>query len=366
MVDVKKLHEIYGDVVRTAPDEVSFAREEAWHDVFSSYKQFPRNQTFFKAPPGQPDNLITTVDQKKNTRMRQVVMPAFTERALAKQEPVIQSYARLMIGKLVDQAVSTNSGETGSTINIVDWLNWFTFDVIGELTLGESFNCLRNETNHQWVSLIFNSIKSVWGFHVLLPLKLSLTDLVMALAAATRYYIGLEPFLIRLLPPRIRKMQSDHYATALGKIHRRMNRSTAREDFMTPMLNSNNPNFTKMSLEEIESTTALLLVAGSETTGTTLCGTINLLVQNPIELRKLEHEIRSNYKREEELTFRTLQTLPFLNAVIHEGLRLCNPVAGGLLRVAPKGGATVCGHFLPEGVSDCNECLYILHSTDVA
>lgn len=29
---------------------------------------------------------------------------------------------------------------------------------------------------------------------------------------------------------------------------------------------------------------------------------------------------------------------------------MCNPVAGGILRSVPKGGTTLCGHFLPEGV----------------
>ena len=172
----------------------------------------------------------------------------------------------------------------------------------------------------------------------------------MALVAATRYYAGLESFLMRLVPATIRKMQRDHYAIALDKIHRRMDLATEREDFMTPMLKKN-PNFEKMSIPEIESTTAMLLLAGSETTGTTLCGTMNYLVQNPFELRKLEREIRNSFQGDSDITFRALQNLPFLNAVIWEGLRLCNPVAGGILRIVPKGGDTVCGYFLPGGVS---------------
>ena len=119
---------------------------------------------------------------------------------------------------------------------------------------------------------------------------------------------------------------------------------------MTPMLKKN-PNFEKMSVPEIESTTAMLLLAGSETTGTTLCGTTNYLVQNPYELRKLEREIRNTFQMDSDITLRALQNLPFLNAVIWEGLRLCNPVAGGILRIVPKGGDTVCGYFLPGGVS---------------
>ncbi|MCJ1439449.1 hypothetical protein MMC27_008843 [Xylographa pallens] len=333
VIDVKRLHERYGDVVRTAPDEVSFAREDAWIDIFSAqagHKPFPRDPTFFKSPPGQPDNLVTTIDGNKSARMRQLVMPAFTERALMKQEPTIQSYAALMMDRLMDQATAPDNAKTGVTVNIVEWFNWFTFDVIGELTLGESFECLQNTRNHPWVSMIFDALK------------------VMALAAATRYYPGLESLLIWLVPASIRKIQHEHYATALDKIYRRMGLTTERDDFMTPMI-ENNPKFERMSIPEIESTTALLLIAGSETTGTTLCGITNYLVQNRAELQKLETEIRGRFAKESDMTLHALQKLPFLTAVICEGLRLCNPVAGGILRIAPEGGASVCGYFLPGG-----------------
>lgn len=90
---------------------------------------------------------------------------------------------------------------------------------------------------------------------------------------------------------------------------------------------------------------------GSETTATTLCGIGNSLVQCPVELRKLEVEIRQTFDDEAEITLRSIQGLPFLNAVIAEGLRMCHPVAGGILRSVTDGGSVVCGHCLPKDVS---------------
>lgn len=170
VADVKKLHEQYGDVVRTAPDEVSFAREDAWYDIFSArsgHKPFLKDPVFFKSPPGQPANLITTIDMNENARMRQVIMPAFTDRALMKQEPTIQSYATLMMDRLTDLATTPENAKEGTIINVVEWFNWYAFDVIGDLTLGESFGCLRNTTNHPWVSTIFNALKSKNSFRFL-------------------------------------------------------------------------------------------------------------------------------------------------------------------------------------------------------
>jgi cytochrome P450 len=47
--------------------------------------------------------------------------------------------------------------------------------------------------------------------------------------------------------------------------------------------------------------------------------------------------------------------LPYLTAVIKEALRLHAPFALNLERVVPEGGATICGHFFPEGtIVGCN------------
>lgn len=48
--------------------------------------------------------------------------------------------------------------------------------------------------------------------------------------------------------------------------------------------------------------------------------------------------------------FRALDALPLLNAVLYETLRLYPPGPAGQARVVPRGGATLCGFTLPEGV----------------
>ncbi|MCJ1405111.1 hypothetical protein MMC11_008337 [Xylographa trunciseda] len=334
VADVWKLHEQYGDIVRLAPNELSFAKEEAWNDLFlhrPGHKPFLRNPIFFKAPPGQPENLVTTTDGVDGARMRKLIAPAFTEQAMMKQEPTVQSYLNLLIRQLEGVIDYPKNGGT-AVVNIVNWYNFYTFDVIGDLGLGEAFQCLENTNYHPWVAMIFQYLKG------------------MTLLAATRFYPLLHHTLLTLVPPSIRRMQRAHYAVALDKIHRRMNLEKPRADFMTPVL-AHNPNYSRMSLEEIESTFALLIVAGSETTATVLSGVTNELLKAPAQLRRLEAEVRGAFARADDITFAAAKALPFLNAVCSEGLRMCNPVPAGLPRVVPDGGESVCGHFLPGGTN---------------
>lgn len=73
-------------------------------------------------------------------------------------------------------------------------------------------------------------------------------------------------------------------------------------------------------------------------------------MQTPIELGKLVAEVRGAFREESQITFAAVKELPFLTAVILEGLRLADTTAGAFNRIVPHGGGTVCGHFLPEDV----------------
>jgi cytochrome P450 len=56
-----------------------------------------------------------------------------------------------------------------------------------------------------------------------------------------------------------------------------------------------------------------------------MSGITNYLVRNPDKLAKLTKEVRERFPTEELITLTALKALPYLQAVINEGLRLCNP-----------------------------------------
>jgi hypothetical protein len=108
------------------------------------------------------------------------------------------------------------------------------------------------------------------------------------------------------------------------------------------------------------------LIAGYETTGIAIAYTMYELCMHPGFQQTLRAELRS---LNPPLTFpvgsgpcsfsgsgapstlpRALDRLPLLNAALYETLRLYPPGAAGQPRVVPRGGATLCGFALPEGV----------------
>lgn len=55
----------------------------------------------------------------------------------------------------------------------------------------------------------------------------------------------------------------------------------------------------------------VLIVAGSDTSATLLSGLIYLLLKNPGCLQKITHEVRSAFKSEDEISFSSVQSLPY-------------------------------------------------------
>ena len=86
-------------------------------------------------------------------------------------------------------------------------------------------------------------------------------------------------------------------------------------------------------------------VAGSETTANELSGLTARLVRDPRTYKKLTDEIRTQITKEEDLDNEHLGKLTYLNACLSEGLRIHPPLPTGLLRVVPKGGDYIDGHW---------------------
>lgn len=332
--DVEKIHRKYGPVVRIAPNEISFAHNQALTDIFTvrpGHLPFPKDPIWWARQPGQPESFISA-GSEDHARMRKLLHHGFTPRALKMQEPILQKY----VGLLVEQ-MSERSKETpdGGVIDIVPWFSYTTFDIFGDLGFGESFDCLQHSRYHPWIALLFNSVKAA------------------RFVIAARFYPWVEKILMMLIPKSLKKMRNDHFQQIKDKVHRRLDWELERPDLMSHVIKHNGTDNESdgMTLEGIQVTFMILTTAGSETTATVLSETTNYLMSHPEILGKLVKEIRDAFESETQIILEALEQLEYLNAVIQEGLRLCPPVPVMLPRIVPEGGDTVCGMWIPAGTS---------------
>ncbi|CAF9926361.1 hypothetical protein IMSHALPRED_006941 [Imshaugia aleurites] len=329
----KELHEQYGKIVRLAPNELSFIDGQAWQDIYNHHQGRPNfsKNPLWMAPGDNGIHSILSANDADHARYRRLLAHAFSERALREQEYLPLAYIDLLTRKI--RGIVSASESHSAVVDIVKWLNFTTFDIVGDLALGESFHCLEDSNYHGWVSILFTQFKAA------------------ALFVSLRFF-GLDKPLRMVLPKSLLKKRAEHAKYSTDRIHHRLNQGkegadAQRNDFMTYVLRYNDEK--GMTVPEIEQTFRVLVVAGAETSGTALSGILGNLLQSPDAMENIVKEVRQSFRNASEICANRVSNLPYLNAVIEEGLRLCPPVALGMPRVVPAGGAEVSGQWLPGG-----------------
>ena len=99
---------------------------------------------------------MTVKDDGDHSRYRRLLSHAFSDKALREQEPLIKQYVDLLISRLHEN-VKNGAQDMASRHNFV------TFDIIGDLTLGESFSCLQESALHLCLSLYSVRIPQDFG-----------------------------------------------------------------------------------------------------------------------------------------------------------------------------------------------------------
>lgn len=317
-----EVHEKYGAMVRIAPNELSFASSNAYKDIYGHRKR--DGPLFLKSnwyDTGDPvPSIVTTRDPLDHARQRRSLAHAFSTKSLKDQEHVVHHYADLFISQLIK-----HGGQDTQGINMSEAYNWLTFDIIGDLAFGESFDAVATMTTNYWVSIMVNSV----FFGTMLGLQKRFPQLKVLL-----------PF---LLPANAKRDYTVHRQLTRQKLERRIQRGDRGEDdFFSHILTAGD-----YSMDGLAVQANTLILAGSDTTSSLLAGVTFYLLKNPDTLNKLQEELHAKFSCLSDITGDSTDKLPYLKAVIKEGLRLAPPIPFGLQRVSP--GATIDGHFIPKG-----------------
>ncbi|KAJ6095928.1 hypothetical protein N7486_006674 [Penicillium sp. IBT 16267x] len=324
---IKALHEQYGEVVRIAPDELSFIDGDAWKVIYGTrpgHGQKPKDSRFYPPTAEGAPSIITSNDVD-HSRMRRLLSHAFSDNSLREQEPIIKSYVDLLMQRLREKCEDGNKA-----LDMVAWYNFTTFDIIGDLAFGEPFDCLKNSTYHQWVTVVLSGVR------------------LGAYTNVARRF-PFEGFIIKLLTPKkVLSQRNLHLQLTKEKVEGRLKKSNERPDFFGNILKHNDTE-KGFSFPEMITNGSVLIVAGSETTATLLSGVTYLLLKNPQALRKLQDEVWGAFQSDDQITLENCNKLKYIHAVLTEALRVYPPLPVGLPRIVDAQGDMIHGHWVPGG-----------------
>jgi len=315
-------------VVRISPTELSYIDAEAWQDIYanrSDHMPFEKDLMIYGKPPNGVHSLIAA-PKHDHSRMRRVLDHAFSDRASRDQEPIVMQYVDKLMQQLCEEIKSPAQGK----VDVVKWYNWMSFDIIGDLSFGQSFHCLETQAYYPWVEMIFGNLKGI-----------------QLLGACNRFTI-LRNLLPYLIPKYILRMIDDHWTATTENVNRRLELGSDRPDFMSPIVKHNDREKGGLTKAEIYSNSSLFIIAGSESTATVMAGTSWFLLKYPETLKKLRKEIDEAFHDKKDITPQKVAQLPFLLACLSETNRIYPTALTGQAMKVPPAGDTICGQFRPR------------------
>ncbi|KAI1102933.1 cytochrome P450 [Jackrogersella minutella] len=322
---MRDAHDKYGEVVRVTPDTVSFINPQAWKDIYGhGHAECPK---YYPEGINMDPKKIISANASDHFRYRRAMLPAFSDKALSQQEPLIKVYVDLLIERLREVA------QAGKKADMVKWYNFTTFDLIGDLAFGVPFNGLAEGKSNAWIENIS---------------KLMIYMPVMVLVAASPALGLLFKF---AAGSQVRNSQANHHALVSKLVNDRIyhRKQADRGDFMDYIMRSRGQAH-ELTDAELTTNSDLLVVAGSETTATLLSGATYWMLKTPHALKKAVEEVRSAFQSEEAINFKEVTAkLPYMMACLDEGLRLFPPVPLRLDRSVPAGlPMRISGYTIPE------------------
>lgn len=120
----------------------------------------------------------------------------------------------------------------------------------------------------------------------------------------------------------------------------------------------------QFSAADMSAESIFLILAGSDTTSTTLAGAFFYLAHNPHAYRELAKEVRRTFTSSEDIrTGPSLRSCRYLHACIYETLRMSPPVGWPMWREVAQGGTPLNGAHIPAGI-DIGISMYALYHNE--
>ncbi|KAI0976356.1 cytochrome P450 monooxygenase-like protein [Xylaria arbuscula] len=321
-----RLHAQYGEYVRVGPNLLSISDPDMIEVIFHPQSNFNKADWYDIANPLL--NLVQLRDRSEHDRRRRHGWDmAFTTKALRSYDSRVVKYA--------DQFITQMQRRAGQAVNITNWLEWYAFDVMGDLAFGRSFKALEKGESHVYIDTMHETSA--------LPLGC----------------LGTLPWVIQtmtaLIPSRLNPfMTLVRYSTEC--IEERKQRKPTEPDIMSPILAAG-PFYKDPKADALllVGDARLIIIAGSDTSATTLIHCFYELGRDATVAQKIRDELQAHgIRNDDNFSITQLQYLEYLNAFINETLRLHPTNPGGLFRLTPPGGVKIGGHYLPGGVKVVN------------
>ncbi|TFK81542.1 high nitrogen upregulated cytochrome P450 monooxygenase 2 [Polyporus arcularius HHB13444] len=302
---LQRLHEQYGDVVRFGPNDVSI-RDPSLIGALMGSSGVGKGPNFIGAMLTTTNvPMVGIMDVEEHLRRRRAWNRGLGPAALKEHEHVVFKRARQLVERL---------GEQQGEVNIGDWLNYFSYDVMSDMTFGGGSELLQD-----------GDANNVWR--------------VLEEGVVPATFLGQVPWLglyVAHLPAAVKALDAFLH---LGKdfAMRRIERGSITPDLFHYLNNEDLPDKPPPPLQQLVDDGILAVVAGADTVSSAMTSIFHCLLTHPETYRRLQEEVDRSYPPgEDAFSPKHHREMTYLQAVIYEAIRLYPPVMTSSPRKVPQ------------------------------
>ncbi|KAI1085856.1 cytochrome P450 [Whalleya microplaca] len=380
--------QIYGPVVRQAPNRLVFNTVTALQDIYLNPRvakghAYKRSQLRAKYP-----SIINVIDKDQHRRKRKFIGQALTERSMRAFEPTMISQIDVFLQLLLA------SSQNGSYVDMTDRCQRLGVDVVGLLAFGYPFKT-QNEDNYGFLISVIDAMSWRISTYMQFSPVSRFENLFSVLGA--RHVIKFGNTVQTMIRTRMAQDKDAHHdlysimADYIGKGQEGLYRGELWPEAILFIMAGAQSSFTSQychpvifnfiwgpldSLKSHYSPQYLCIirtknpVTGGTTTASAMSALFFYLSRNPTCYATLADEIRSTFSTGSEIRSGSqLNSCKYLRACIDEALRMSPPSLTSLWREQDAGDDSgepfvVDGHVIPRGTQVAVSLYSLLHNEE--
>ncbi|KAF2996861.1 hypothetical protein E8E13_004378 [Curvularia kusanoi] len=335
----------YGTIARVGPNAVVTNDPEILRKIMSVRSSYTRGPWYdaWKLEAGR-QNVFSMRDEVAHTKLRSKMTAGYSGKENESMEKTIESQIANLVKLIRSKYISTT--DSYRPVDLAEKLQYFTLDTISDLAFGKPLGYLQQDADPYDYLEAIDASMPVYSTLGNLPWLANLLH---------------SPLFRRFLPS---ERDKGGFGAIIGFSKQVVNSRFAPNAISQPdMLGS----FIRhgMTKPEAYSESLIQVVAGTDTTATGLKTIFLHVMTRPSIYRKLQAEIEQGLASgaiSSPIQDAEARRLPYLQAVIKEGLRIRSPAAGTFFKSVPRGGDVLGEIALPGGTQIGVSHLSFLHS----
>lgn len=365
-ISIHQAHEKLGPIVRLGPNELSFTDPRAIKDIYGHSSRALKDG-FYDALSSTHKHVLDVIDRTEHARKRKLVANAMSMKMIEEFEHRVNADIRVLIEQWDKKCTSPpSSGVTShplsETIDARRWLNLITLDMIADLGLstkigfvatGDDVATCETVNGEVYQAHIEYGIGQNQNLTTTLGISMSmhwLTSKILGFHPGWTTGANFTNWSHHLVKQRLAREQAGE------KLH----------DIFDSLLWTKERQPVAHEMGELVAEVALILTAGSDTTGIALCNILYLLIKNPRCQQKLYDELGTAFLAGDKVpAYDEIKILPYLRAVIDEALRDRPSLRQGLPRFTPPEGMEIAGKWIPGNTTVSAPCWTIHHDPEL-